>query len=138
MGRGDVSARLGGQVVAVAITLWIAIVGADSVQMGVWATPNVHGPHALITKAANASILVTLEHPHVSRGDSPVSAEALADAVLNRGAMAPQRVVLIALLVGIAPVWRRRPANGPRGPPRARSETLSGRDILARLCIARR
>lgn len=132
------SARRRRAVVAAMIAFWVAVIGAESAQFGTPLAPEVHGPHALIAHAADASVLVAVEHPHVSRGDIPLTPDTFAEAVLPRGTVSLLVLALIVVLVGIPMLWRHRAAAAPRGPPRDRSHTLSGREVLARLCIARR
>lgn len=120
------------------IALWIAIIGAASASAGSEVDRVAHGPHALVAHAVDASVLVAVEHPHVSRGEVPLSPDTFADAVLPRGTVSLLVLALVMALSGIPLLWRRRVGAAPRGPPRAASHTLSGRDVLARLCIARR
>ncbi|WP_395308850.1 hypothetical protein V4U86_26645 [Mycobacterium sp. AMU20-3851] len=123
---------------AAAIAFWIAIVGAESALVGMQSAPDPHGPHALIAHGADASVLVAVEHPHVSRGGAPLAPDTFAEAVLPRATMTLLVLALVAFLVGVPLLWRHRVTAAPRGPPRARSHTLSGRDVLAQFCIARR
>lgn len=123
---------------AAVIALWVAILGAESELLGSEGAPVAHGPHALNAYSAEASSLVAVEHSHISRGTAPLSADTFAEAVLPRGAVSLLAVALMAVLVGVALLWRHRVLSTPRGPPEGRSHTLSGREVLARLCIARR
>ncbi|MGW0163067.1 putative copper homeostasis (lipo)protein LpqS [Mycobacterium sp. NPDC003323] len=123
---------------AAAIAFLIAIIGAESALVGVQSAPDRHGPHALIAHGADASVLIAIEHPHVSRGDIPLAPDTVAEAVLPRATMTLLVFTLVAFLIGVPVLWRHRVTATPRGPPRAGSHTLSGRDVLAHFCIARR
>lgn len=125
-------------VVAAAIAFLIAIVGAESALVGVQSAPDQHGPHALIAHGADAAMLIAVEHPHVSRGGTPPAPDAVAEAVLPRATMTVLMLALVAFLLSVPALWRHRVTATPRGPPRPRSHTLSGRDVLAQSCIARR
>ncbi|MDO0974367.1 hypothetical protein [Mycolicibacterium frederiksbergense] len=136
--RDATSARRRRAVVAAMVAFWVVIVGAESALVGRQSAPDTHGPHALIAHAADASVLVAIEHPHVSRGDTPLSPDTFAEAVLPRGTVSLLVVALLAFLVGVPLLWRHRVVSAPRAPPRASSHTLSGRDVLAQFCIERR
>lgn len=120
------------------IAFWVVIVGAESALVSRQSAPQAHSPHALIAHAADASVLVAIEHPHVSRGETPLSPDTFAEAVLPRRTVSLLIVAILAFLGGVPLLWRNRVVAAPRGPPRIRPHTLSGREVLARLCIARR
>ena len=138
MGFGAVPVRRRRAVVAAMIAFWFAILGAESALVNADDTHAAHGPHALAAYSVDASLLVAVEHSHISRGEVLLSPDTSADAVLPRATVSLLVVALMAVLVGGAPLWRHRLSATPRGPPRARSHTLSGREVLSRLCIARR
>lgn len=126
-------------VVAGLIAFWVAVVGSESVALGGGVGSTAHGHHASVAHAADMSpVAIAVEHPHASRGDLPLSPESFADAVLPRGGVSLLLLALITGLIGVPLLWRQRAESTPRGPPRTRTHTLGGRDVLARLCIARR
>lgn len=103
-------------VVAAMIVVWVVIVGADSTLVGRQSAPDMHGPHALIAHTADAPVLVAIEHPHVSRSDTPLTPDTFAEAVLPRGAVSLLVVAFMAFLVGGSLLWRHRGGIGLAGP----------------------
>ncbi|MDW5609381.1 MULTISPECIES: hypothetical protein [Mycolicibacterium] len=123
-------------VAAALIAFWTVVVGAE------WALPGIesahaHGPHPLAASAMGAHSVVTDDHPHVSKGESPLAPDTLVEAVLPRGTVSLIALGLTAALAVIPLVWHQAALAAIRGPPRRSSTTLTGRDLLARLCIAR-
>lgn len=124
-------------VVGALLAFWVVIVGAE------WALPgaepsSVHAPHTLTASAPGAPVSAEFDHPHASAGDDACYLDLLIEVIVPRGAF-----VLIALAlaaaVTVAPVLWRGAGIGPiRGPPRIPALYLCGRDVLVRLCIARR
>lgn len=71
-------------------------------------------------------------------GSVPTMPDVLADAVVPRGATVLVALGLLAVLVVFAGSFGRAVIAAVRGPPCTPRTVLSGRQILARFCIARR
>lgn len=117
-------------VIAVALTFWVVVVGAEWALLGADVTP-AHGPHAVSTSP------VIVEHPHIDNGPAPLAPDTFAMAVLPRVYTALVALGLVAALAAVVSLLRESTLPSIRGPPRALSEILSGRVLLTRLCIAR-
>lgn len=122
-------------VVAALLAIWIVIVAAEWALPGIEAEP-AHGPHALAS-AVGAPVAVQLDHPHISQGGIAPSPESFAEAVLPRGAVTLIALALVSALAVLPALWRYALLTPIRGPPRS-PVAQTGRDVLVRLCIARR
>lgn len=120
-------------VVAAFLAFWTIIVAADWTPPGTDAAP-AHEPHTL---ASALGAPMSVEHPHVSQGGIAPSPESLAEAVLPRGTPTLIALALVGALAVLPAIWRYAPLMPIRGPPRS-PNTHTGRDVLVRLCIARR
>jgi hypothetical protein len=122
-------------VVAALLAFWIVIVAAEWALPGIEAAP-AHGPHPLAS-AVGAPVTVQLDHPHISQGGIAPSPESFAEAVLPRGTVTLIALALVSALAVLPALWRYAPLTPIRGPPRS-PVAQTGRDVLVRLCIARR
>nr|WP_218621210.1 hypothetical protein [Mycolicibacterium hippocampi] len=117
------------------LAFWIVIVAAEWALPGIEAAP-AHGPHPLAS-AVGAPVAVQLDHPHISQGGIAPSPESFAEAVLPRGTVTLIALALVSALAVLPALWRYAPLTPIRGPPRS-PVVQTGRDVLVRLCIARR
>lgn len=122
--------------IALALALWIVAAAAD------WALPvgdvaPAHGPHAL-SSALVGEHPVVIDHPHIGDAPAPLPSDAFAEAVLPRPSTSLVALGLIAALAVVAVRWHQPALAAIRGPPKPRSNVLSGRVMLTRFCIARR
>ena len=125
-----------GAVVAAMIAFWMVVVGAQWAPPGANSAP-AHGPHTLVASTSGASVSFELDHPHISQADVDCKPDTLAEAILPRGTVSLIPLGL-AIVVAVLPVLWREAAVAPiRGPPRDARPLRTGRDVLARLCIAR-
>ncbi|UXA18054.1 hypothetical protein [Mycobacterium sp. SMC-4] len=97
-----------------------------------------HSHHALATNSVGLPAALLVDHAHVSRGDHHRGTEAFAEAVVPRSAFALIALVLLAVVAAPPALWRQAALAAIRGPPRHISVLVAGRDLLCRLCIARR
>ena len=119
------------------LAFWVVIVGAEWALPGI-EPPTVHAPHTLTASAPGTPGAAEFDHPHASTGGSAYDLDASVEAIAPRGAFTPT-VLVLAAVVTVVPVIRRDGGVGLiRGPPRISALHLSGRDVLVRLCIARR
>lgn len=124
-------------IVAVLIAFSILVVGAE------WALPgtepaHAHDAHTLVASAVGASTSIAVDHPHASNGEASHLPDTYAEAVLPRGTITLIGLGLITAIAVMPALWRQAVLAAIRGPPRDSQTTLSGRALLARLCIARR
>jgi hypothetical protein len=82
-------------------------------------------------------VSVQVDHPHISQGGLAPLPESLAEAVLPRGTVTLIALALFSALAVLPAIWRYAPLMPIRGPPRP-PIAQTGRDVLVRLCIARR
>nr|WP_313777336.1 hypothetical protein [Mycobacterium sp.] len=118
------------------LAFWTIIVGAEWALLGTETAP-VHGPHPLASSAVDAPVSVPLDHPHISQGGLAPLPESLAEAVLPRSTVTLITLALVSALAMLPAIWRYAPLMPIRGPPRS-PIAQTGRDVLVRLCIARR
>lgn len=123
-------------IAAALIAFWTVVVGAE------WALPGIepahaHAPHALAASPTGAHTVAVDDHPHVSKSASPLAPDTLVEAALPRGTVSLIALGLMAALAVLPLIWHQRALAAIRGPPRRRPTTVTGRDLLARLCIAR-
>lgn len=124
------------QAVALVVVVWALLVGAEVLGPSPKDTDN-HGPHPIATSLVD-QFAVVLDHSHVRQGATLTAPDVLAWAVSPRVATI---LIALGLAFGVVASWGRdRWATGPtiRGPPNRVHLLLSGRRLLARLCIARR
>ncbi|BBZ16009.1 hypothetical protein MGAD_03440 [Mycolicibacterium gadium] len=124
------------QAVALAVVVWVLIIGADAL----WASPaepDNHGPHPIATSLAD-HFAVALDHSHARQAATHTAHDVLALAVSPRTATI---LATLVLALGVTASWafdRWAAGQTIRGPPKRAYLFLSGRQLLARLCIARR
>ncbi|HEY9266151.1 hypothetical protein QQA43_31285 (plasmid) [Mycolicibacterium vanbaalenii] len=122
-------------VIVALLAFCTVIVAAEWALPGIEAAP-AHGPHTLAS-AVGAPVAVQLDHPHISQGGIAPSPESLAEAVRPRGTVTLIALALVSALAVLPALWRYAPLTPIRGPPRS-PVAQTGRDVLVRLCIARR
>jgi hypothetical protein len=122
--------------VAAFLAFWTIIIGAEWTLPGTEAV-TAHGPHPLAASAVGAPVSVPLDHPHMSQDGLAPLPESLAEAVLPRGTVTLIAPALVGALAMLTAIWRYTPLTPSRGPPRV-PIAQTGRDVLVRLCIARR
>jgi hypothetical protein len=96
-----------------------------------------HAPHGLLS-SPGGEFTVSAEHAQLVDGSSTACPESVAAAVLPRSGTASVALGAVMAVVAITG-WRAQPAvlTG-RGPPGALGTVLTGRDLLTRICLARR
>ena len=119
------------------LAFWIVIVGAEWALPGT-EPPTVHAPHTLTASARGAPVSAEFDHPHASTGDGACYLDLLMDVIAPRGAFMLIALALAAAVTVAPMLWRGAGVSPIRGPPRIPVWHQSGRDMLVRLCIARR
>lgn len=119
------------------LAFWIVIVGAEWALPGT-EPPTVHAPHTLTASAPGAPVSAEFDHPHASTGDGACYLDLLMDVIAPRGAFMLIALALAAAVTVAPMLWRGAGVSPIRGPPRIPVWHQSGRDMLVRLCIARR
>ncbi|MET4430188.1 hypothetical protein [Mycolicibacterium sp. 624] len=119
-----------------ALVFSLAGIGAEWALVGGGAsTP--HGPHALAAAPGGEFTAIT-EHPHIQDGSASTSPDSLARPVLPRVSGVLAALGLIVALTTVFTVWQHRATTPVRGPPCSPAIVLAGRQLLTRLCVARR
>lgn len=121
---------------AALIAFGIVIVGAEWALPGIELAP-LHAPHALIATGVGEETSIAVDHPHFSKGGAALSPEAITEAVVPRGIVSLVALGLVTAVAVLTALWRQTTLAATRGPPRT-PIALSGRDLLTRMCIARR
>ncbi|HYO04505.1 MAG TPA: hypothetical protein VET27_22590 [Mycobacterium sp.] len=119
--------------IALTVVFWVLLVGGEAALP--WSEGSEdHTPHTVTTGLVD-EFAVVVDHPHIQAW-SAVSPDTFATGVLPRAA-----TLLIVLGLAVAGAWMYRD-HGVRvtvcGPPPGQASTPSGRQLLTRLCIARR
>lgn len=119
------------------LVFWVVVVGAEWALPGAHA-PAVHAPHTLTASAPGVPVSAEFDHPHASTGDSACYLDTLVEMIVPRGAFVLTALALAAAVAVARLLWRGGGVGPIRGPPRFPALHQSGRDVLVRLCIARR
>lgn len=123
--------------VAAFIAFWTVIVGAEWALPGVESAP-AHGPHTVVAGAEGAPMTVALDHAHFWQADNDLKPDTFAEAILPRATLSLSALGLAIVLAALPALWLRAAFQPLRGPPRSARVVCNGRDLLVRLCIARR
>jgi hypothetical protein len=122
--------------IALAVVYWVLLVVAEAALP--WSEgPDDHAPHT-VAAAVVDEFAGVMDHPHLQDGSTDVAPDTFATAVLPRiapilAAVGLAIAVVAGWLYGGHGVWAMM-----RGPPRALTSVVSGRQLLVRFCIARR
>lgn len=119
-----------------ALVFSLAGIGAEWALVG-GAASTPHGPHALAAAPGGEFTAIT-EHPHIQDGSASTSPDSLARPVLPRVSGVLAALGLIVALTIVFTVWQHRATTPVRGPPCSPAVVLAGRQLLTRLCVARR
>ena len=120
---------------AIALLLFIALFGAAPVTP---ASAVVGQVDHHMTVDGHHDHLAFTDHAHISAATSLDAPNAVGDVITPRSRVA---LVAVGLLFVAALVWGLAPRHTPlvgRDPPRVPAVTSPGREVLSRLCIARR
>jgi hypothetical protein len=121
---------------ALAVVSWVLLLGGEAALP--WSDgPHDHAPHTLAAAVPDEFAVVT-DHPHVQQASPTVAPDASATAVVPRVATV---FVAFGLAIAIVAAWMYRGHGlwtAVRGPPLGLASASSGRQLLARFCIARR
>ncbi|WP_082957813.1 MULTISPECIES: hypothetical protein [unclassified Mycobacterium] len=120
-----------------AIALWAAVLA------GQWQESShdhpVHLPHALSAAFGTGSDMMTLDHAHIGKGSVPHVPDGFTAAVLPRTTAAAAALSWVAFVVGGAVMFGCAiVVRSQRGPPDRHGVLVAGRELLLRICIARR
>ncbi len=118
------------------IALW-AVVVAGPWQATAQEDP-IHLPHAVSTGIGADSHVLMPDHAHLSDGSAPHMPESFTAAVLPRTVPGPAAMSVVAFLVGCLVLCGCAAVQAQRGPPDRRGVLVAGRELLTRICIARR
>lgn len=127
------SARL---LLAIGLTFVVALFAAQPVCLAPPASAHVVDHH--VSARGHHDHLAAVDHDHIGPAVAHCQTDVFGDLMAPRG-----RAALIALgvVAALALLWRLSPRHTPaagRDPPRADVAVVTGRDVLARLCISRR
>lgn len=120
-----------------AIALWAAVL------VGQWQESShdhpVHLPHALSAAIGTGGDVMTLDHAHAGDGSVPHVPDGFTAAVLPRATAPTAALSLVAFIIGCAVLCGCVAAvRSMRGPPDRHGVPVAGRELLLRICIARR
>lgn len=121
--------------VATALAVVVTLFAASPVSLAAPSVP--HADHHL-SADGHPDHLAAVDHDHIGAAATQGGPDSFADALAPRLRTA---LVALGLAFAVALLWRLAPRHTPsvgRDPPRASAVVLTGRDVLARLCIARR
>lgn len=129
--------------IALAVVFWLAVAGGLWDQSRAEIAP-AHAPHALSTHwpaevgAPTDHEHPIVAHPHAQDGSGPAAPETVGAAVLRRASTGLVAFGLVVVASMVAPLWCQPWRAAVRGPPRGSAQPFAHRNILTRLCIARR
>lgn len=122
--------------IAIAATVWLLIAGTSGdVDRSAHAAPDP--AHTVLTSLSGESA-VNADCAHVDHSSSLTCLELLASAVLPPLASTLVALGLLAAVATVAGLFAERALQPGRSPPRALAAVIAGRDLLTRLCVARR
>lgn len=128
--------RLLRAVIAIAATVWLLIAGTSGdVDRSAHSAPST--AHTVLT-SLHGEFAVNSGHAHVDHGSSLTCLELLANAVLPALASTLVALGLLVAMATVAGLFADRVLQPGRSPPRALATVITGRDLLTRLCVARR
>lgn len=96
-----------------------------------------HHPHVTAT-SHDAQPAVVSDHPHIGRGTAPTPREVFTAALPPRTVTTLIATGLMAAFVAATALMTRAVMAAVRGPPRPFASSLTGREVITGLCIARR
>lgn len=120
---------------AIGLTFIVALFAAAPMSLA--APSHSHADHH-VSPTGDLDHLAAVDHDHIGPAAIQSAPDMLADSVLHRVRLA---LPVMGLIFAVGLLWLWAPQNTVavgRGPPRWPLMFSSGRDVLARLCIARR
>lgn len=129
---GPSKARL---LLAIGLTLIVALFAASTVSL---AAPVSASAEHHVSADGDLDRLAAVDHEHIGAAVSQGAPDSFGDVIAPRVRAA---LVAVGLAFAVALLWQLSPRCKPsvgRDPPRTPVVVLTGQDVLARLCIARR
>lgn len=120
---------------AIGLTCIVALFAAAPVWTAAAALPSADHH---ISADGDRDHLAAVDHEHIGAAASQGAPDSFGDVMASRVRTA---LIAVGLVFAVALLWRLMPRHTPsvgRDPPRTPVIVLTGQDILAQLCIARR